>query len=130
MSDDRELDLPPASVLDASGLRSVIDAWHEGMQILSPEWRYLYINEAAARHARKTRAELIGRTMLECYPGVEKTPMFKVLERCMRDRRRVSFPNDFKYEDGTHAQFELRIQPCPEGLIVLSLERKLPEELR
>lgn len=121
-----ELDLTVASVLDATGLRSVIDAWHEGMQILSPDWRYLYINDAAAQHGRKNRAELIGRTLLECYPGVEKTPLFQTLERCMRERTSTSLLNDFEYPDGTHAPFELRIQPCPEGLIVLSLERRPP----
>jgi signal transduction histidine kinase/CheY-like chemotaxis protein len=60
--------------------------------------------------------------MLACYPGIERTPMFAVLDRCMRERRSETFENEFEYEDGRCAWFELRIQPCPEGLIVMSLD--------
>jgi PAS domain S-box-containing protein len=110
-------------VLDALRLRDVIDAWDEGMQIFSPEFRYLYINEAAARHGRRTREELYGRTLLECYPGVETTEMFAVLQRCMREHSSAMMENQFEYPDGSRAWFDLRIKPCPEGLIILSLAR-------
>jgi len=114
-------------VLDADQLQSVIDAWDEGMQILSPEWRYLYINGAAARHGRKTREELYGRTLLECYPGVESTPLYGVMKRCMHEHSSALMVNEFEYPDGSKAWFELRIKPCAEGIIVLSLARAAGE---
>jgi hypothetical protein len=110
-------------VLDAAQLREVLDDWKEGMQILSPEWRYLYINETAAQHGRRSRGELLGKTLVECYPGVEQTPMFAALQHCMRERVSATFENDFEYPDGSRGAFELHVQPCPEGLIVLSLSR-------
>jgi len=114
-------------VLDAERLQSVIDAWDEGMQILSPEWRYLYVNAAAARHGRKTREELYGRTLLECYPGIEATPLYGVMKRCMHDHSSALMLNEFLYPDGGTGWFELRIKPCAEGVIVLSLPRAAGE---
>jgi hypothetical protein len=62
-----------AATIDPIRLRDTIDVLREGIQILSPEWRYLYLNDAAARHGRSTREALLGKTMLECYPGIEAT---------------------------------------------------------
>lgn len=108
--------------LEASRLCGMLESLREGIQILSPDWRYLYLNEAAAAHGRKRREKLLGRTLLECYPGIETAPVFELLERCLRDQVAASLENEFKYADGQRAWFELRINPCPEGLIVLSLD--------
>jgi PAS domain S-box-containing protein len=108
--------------IDALALRDTLDLLREGIQVLSPEWRYVYVNDAVAVHGRKAREELLGNTMLECYPGIERTAVFKVLETCMRERRTEHIENEFEYEGGQRAWFELRIQPCTEGLIVLSLD--------
>ena len=108
--------------LDARELRATLDFLREGIQILAPDWRYVYVNDAVAAHGRKARDELVGRTMFECYPGIETTAMFKVLQACMRDRRSEHVENEFSYDSGQRAWFELRIQPCTEGLIVLSLD--------
>ena len=59
--------------LDALELRDTLDLLREGIQILSPEWRYMYVNDAVAAHGRKARDELLGKTMFECYPGIERT---------------------------------------------------------
>jgi anti-anti-sigma regulatory factor len=106
----------------SSLVQEAVDSLEEGLQILSPEWRYLHVNPVAARQGRKPAAELIGKTMLECYPGIDQTSMFAVLERCMRERATYTLENEFTYEDGAHAWFELRVRPCPAGLVILSLD--------
>lgn len=103
-------------------LPDTLDALQEGVQILSPDLRYLYVNEAAARQGRKPRAELVGKTMVECYPGIDRTPMFAMLQRCLTERRADTMENEFTYEDGKRAWFELRIRPCPAGVVLLSLD--------
>ncbi|HVU11406.1 MAG TPA: GAF domain-containing protein, partial [Phototrophicaceae bacterium] len=108
-----------------------LDYLLEGCQIISPDWRYLYINDTAAQHGLKTPKELIGHTMMEAYPGIEATPMFDALAQSMIDRVAQRVENNFQYPDGTSAWFELSIQPVPEGLFILSLdisERKRSEE--
>ncbi|MBI5928304.1 MAG: PAS domain S-box protein [Chloroflexi bacterium] len=108
-----------------------LDIMLEGCQIIGFDWRYLYVNDMAARHGRHTKDELLGYTMMERYPGIEKTQMFNILQRCMEERSIERIENPFAYPDGTSAWFELRVQPVPEGIFILSLditERKQVEE--
>ena len=71
----------------------------EGCQIIDRNWRYLYMNEAAARHGHVKREELLGRTMMEAYPGIEKTEMYSALERCMNEGVPGHMENEFSYPD-------------------------------
>ncbi len=103
-------------------LRQTVDHMREGIQVLAPDWRYVYVNEAAARHGRKPREELVGKTLLECYPGMEKTEVFGVMERCMKERRAAQLETPFTFDSGETAWFELRVQPCEAGIVVLSLD--------
>jgi PAS domain S-box-containing protein len=102
--------------------RDAFDHLLEGCQILSPEWRYLYINDIAVHHARKSRQELIGQTLPDLYPGVVDTPMFSMLEQCLRERQSTRLTSEFTYEDGSKAWFELSAEPVPEGVLVLSID--------
>jgi signal transduction histidine kinase len=80
------------------------------------------VNSAAAMHGRREASELVGRTMQECYPGIEQTPMFAMLGKCFDDGVPVSMKNEFLYADGSKGMFELRIQRCALGLVVLSID--------
>ncbi len=102
--------------------REVLDSLHEGCQVLGTDWRYLYVNDAVVAQSRKTRDELIGRTMMECYPGIEQTPMFDALRRCMHERTSSRLENEFTFADGARTWFELRIVPVPQGVCVLSID--------
>lgn len=112
---------------------TTLDTLIEGFQLISFDWRYLYVNDAVVKHSKYTREELLGYTMMEKYPGIEKTPMFDLLKQCMKERRSDCFENEFTYPDNSKGWFELRIQPVSEGLFVLSIditERKKVEENR
>jgi PAS domain S-box-containing protein len=102
--------------------RTTLDNMLEGCQIIGFDWRYIYVNDAVARQGRKKPEELLHRTMMEAYPGIENTDMFRVLQRCMEERLRDSMENEFTFPDGAVGWFELRIQPVPEGLFILSLD--------
>lgn len=102
--------------------RSTLENLMEGCQIISRDWRYVYLNEIAAGHGQKTVPELVGRTMQEVFPGIEQTPMFALLRDSMADGRPRQMENQFTYKDGTSAWFHLFIQPVPEGLFILSLD--------
>jgi putative nucleotidyltransferase with HDIG domain/PAS domain S-box-containing protein len=94
----------------------------EGCQIVDFNWRYLYLNEAAARQARSTRRHLLGRTMPAVFPGIERTPLFETLTRCMRQREPASLETEFTYPDGSAGWFEVRVHPVPAGLFLLSID--------
>ncbi len=113
-------------------LDAVLDSLEEGVQVLSHDWRYEYVNAAAARQGRSRPEQLVGRTMLDCYPGIERTPMFATLVRCRDEKRAENLDNEFTYEDGSRAWFELRIRPYANGVVILSLDMtaRKTDELR
>ena len=111
--------------------RSTLENMQEGYQIIGFDWRYIYVNESVCRQAYKTKEELIGFTMMEKFPGIENTDMFKVLIRCMEERIPEIMENEFYFGNNNKGWFQLSIQPVPEGIFILSLditERKKAEE--
>ena len=112
-------------------LRSTLESMMEGCQIIGYDWRYLFLNDSAAIHGLRNKDELLGHTMMECYPGIEKSDMFAALRRCMEERTPHHMVNEFIYPDGSKGWFELSIQPAPNGIFILSnevTERKRAEE--
>jgi PAS domain S-box-containing protein len=110
--------------------RTTLDGVLEGCQLIGFDWRYLYLNDAAAVHNRRPNAELLGRTMPESWPGIESTELFAMLDRCMRERVALHRETEFVFLDGTSGWFDVRCQPVPEGIFVLSIdisERKSAE---
>jgi signal transduction histidine kinase/CheY-like chemotaxis protein len=101
---------------------SALDNMVEGLQIIGRDWRYLYVNDAAAAHGRRPRDELIGHTMMECYPGIETTAMFRKLDHVMQGGEAKRFENKFAYPDGATRHFDLHFEPVQEGVLVLSLD--------
>ena len=109
----------------------VLENMLEGAQIVGFDWRYQYVNDAAAGQGHEAKEKLQGRTMMEAYPGIEQTELFTVMQDCMSNRTRHHMENEFVYPDGSKGWFELSIQPVPEGIFILSMdisERKRAEE--
>ncbi len=110
--------------------RSTMDAMIEGCQILDFDWRYVYLNATAEAHGRRPRAELLGRRFADMWPGVAATELFQKIRACLVDRVADHMENEFEYPDGRVGWFDLRFEPVPEGVLILSVdiaERKLHE---
>lgn len=110
-------------------LQLTLDYMIEGCQIIDYDWRYIYVNEAAAKQGRKTKEELLGYTMMQIYPGIDRTNLFNYLRSSMTNRISHQVYNEFTYPDGTKGWFELRIEPVPEGILVLSLDATRKKEI-
>ncbi len=111
--------------------RGTLDAMMEGCQIVGFDWRYRYVNAAAVRQGHSSVEALLGRTMMEAYPGIESTAMFTRLKRCMEDRAPQQLENEFLFPDGSGGWFQLLVHPVPDGIFILSQdisERKLQEK--
>jgi diguanylate cyclase (GGDEF)-like protein/PAS domain S-box-containing protein len=109
---------------------NVLDNMMEGAQIIGFDWRYLYVNDAAAKHGHETKENLLGRTMMEMYPNIEHTAIFATIKLCMEERTSHMLENEFTYPDGDKGWFELSVQPVEEGVFILSndiTERKKNE---
>lgn len=128
---EERLQAQEAAQESGARLRSTMDSMLEGAQIIGPGWRYLYVNDAVAKQGRQTREALLGRTMMEMYPGIEQTELFKLLQRCMDTGEPAVLANEFEFPDGSVGWFDLSIQRVPEGVFILSsdvTERKRAED--
>ena len=101
---------------------TTLDSIMEGCQLLGFDWRYLYINPAAAKHNRRPGGEMLGRTMTEVWPGIEQTGVFAMFQRTMTERIPLHEEVEFTFPDGGIGWFDVRSQPVPEGLFILSLD--------
>ena len=112
----------------------VLDTMLEGCQIIGPDWRYLYVNDAVARHGRLPKENLLGHKITEVYPGIEKTEVFTFMQRCMQEHIPHNMENEFIFPEGDRGWFELRIQPVPQGIFLLSIDitekKKFQDALR
>jgi two-component system, cell cycle sensor histidine kinase and response regulator CckA len=102
--------------------QDVLNSLLEGCQVIGFDYRYLYVNDTVVAQGRQSREQLVGRTMMECYPGIEGTPMFGALQRCLTERKHDRMENEFTFPDGSKGWFELRFVPVPEGTCILSLD--------
>ena len=119
-------------VASEARFRQTLDNMMEGAQIIDYGWRYVYVNSALEKQAKFKKHELIGYTMMEKYPGIENTEVFRLMKKCMDERTPETCINEFNFPDGTKEWFELMIQPVNEGIFILSqdiTDRKLSEFL-
>jgi PAS domain S-box-containing protein len=110
-------------------VRVALDCLAEGFQVIDINWKYVYVNPAAAKHGRSEVATLMGQVMMDAYPGIDQTPMFEVLRECMERRTSRDIENEFTFPDGSTRWFELRIRPVPVGICIYSADiesRKRP----
>lgn len=111
--------------------RRTLDGLLEGCQIIGHDWCYRYINDAADKHNRRPKEELLGRKYMEMWPGIESTEVFAMIRRCLEERIPHEMENEFTHPDGTKGWYELSIQAVPEGVLILSHDitgRKRTEE--
>ena len=102
--------------------RSTLDHMLEGCQIIGFDWRYIYINEAAEKQNRRSNKELLGNTYMDMWPGIETTKVFATIKQCLEERIALHMENEFTFPDGATGWFDLRIQPVPEGVFILSMD--------
>ena len=101
---------------------SAFDYMIEGVQVIDKDSRYVYINAAAALQGKKSKEELVGRTMMEMYPGIENTLVYKRIRKCLKERKPSSMLNEFEFPDGSKGWFELRMQPIEDYVLIMSFD--------
>ncbi|MDN3656043.1 PAS domain S-box protein [Ferruginibacter paludis] len=102
--------------------RNSLDIMLEGVQIIGFDWRYIYVNDALAKHAKYEKEELLGYTVMEKFPGIENTDLFKVCQQCFDERIAIHLETEFEFPDKSTGWFEFNFQPVPEGIFILSVD--------
>ncbi|MFS8131234.1 MAG: PAS domain-containing protein, partial [Candidatus Dojkabacteria bacterium] len=98
------------------------DKKSEGCQVIDPEFRYLYLNDTTVTQSRKTKEELLGKSMMESYPGIEKGELFIKIKKCLETKTMQKMENKFTYPDGKIGYFDLKFQPVEEGVFIFSVD--------
>jgi PAS domain S-box-containing protein len=102
--------------------RDKLDNMMEGVSIIGFDWTYQYVNDTLVKTTKFKRKELLGWTIMDRYPGIETTPLFKVLKRVMKTRIAQQVEHMLTSADGSISFLQLSIQPVPEGIFVLSID--------
>lgn len=100
----------------------VFDNLPEGVQALNFEWKYVYLNDIAVNQSKLKREDLLNHSIVELYPGVEKTEMFEALSFVMKERVSKNMINKFEYADKSVSYFNLYIEPIEIGIIIFSFD--------
>jgi PAS domain S-box-containing protein len=110
---------------------STLENTLEGCQIIGFDWRFLFINDASVKQARGEKEAILGKTVMQVFPGIENSTPFKAIQNCMMNRVSCKVENEFVFDDGSTCWFELSIHPVPEGIFILSVDinaRKFAED--
>ncbi|MCO6498876.1 MAG: PAS domain-containing sensor histidine kinase [Vicingus serpentipes] len=113
---------------------SVFDNMLEGVQIINPDFEYVYVNDTVAKHGKSSKEQLLGKKMMDIYPGIEHTQMFDLLKKCMNERINQKMINEFDFPDGSKGYFDLIMNPVSEGVLIMSIDiteqKRMENELR
>ncbi len=93
----------------------VLNSITEGFFALDREWHFTYLNREAEVILEKTSEELLGRSILDVYPGVRTGPFGEVYRIAMEGR---PAPSVVAYYDDHDRWYEAHAYPAPMGISV------------
>lgn len=109
-------------------IESVLASITDTHILFDRQWRYVYVNDAAARAIGRPREQILGRTLWELFPDIVGTELDRQYHRAMGERVPAAFDFHYSNRDTCWAN---RFYPTPEGLAVFATditERKRSEE--
>jgi PAS domain S-box-containing protein len=112
-------------------LRNTLDSMSEGYGVIGRDWRYRFLNSAGAKQGRVNSQDVVGRRVMDVFPGIEKTRLFEAIQRGMEARTPVRDEEEFTSADGTKRWIAINVSPAADGIAVLSAditERRQAEE--
>lgn len=112
--------------------KSILDSILDGFIAFDSQWRYTYVNPAAASMMGKTPEALLGQTLWEVWPHASGSEFGAVYRRAVAEN--VPLQMEGYYPEPVNAWFEVRCYPSPEGLSMFFTEtterRQRDEQLR
>jgi PAS domain S-box-containing protein len=107
----------------------LLESISDGFNSFDREWRYTYVNAAAAKMLGKAPEELLGKKIWELWPHAADSPFGAAYRRAVAEN--VPVQVEAFYPEPLNAWFEARCYPSPEGLSLFftdTSERKRAEE--
>ena len=104
------------------------DSIADGVYAIDPDWRFTHVNDEALRHMRKTREEILGRTLFDVYPDARGSVIETEFSRAMKSGEPGHFENHSLITEKT---LEVHAYPGIDNLTILFrdvTERKQAEK--
>lgn len=105
-------DFPPLANQQALAL---LETSTDGVFVVDADWRFVYLSPNSEVSFRKTRAELIGKSLWEEYPATLNTRFFTEYHRAMKERISVSTED---YDPSEKQWYEGHASPFQSGLLI------------
>lgn len=103
--------------------RLLLENIKEGVQIISHNWKFLFVNKSAMKqHNLQDEKKILGLKVTQLYPAIRNTSIFNELQTCMQQKIPKSLEFEHEFPDDLKKYFYLSIQPLPEGLFILSTD--------
>lgn len=98
----------------------ILDDLTSGVQVISKDMRYLYLNKALLKEVASDSEGIVGYKMTEKFPGIERTQIYQEICRSLATQTPGVFTNEFTFPDGRTAYYEIAIEIIPEGVMLFS----------
>ncbi len=92
---------------------SILESISDGFNMLDREWRYTYVNAAAAKMVGKSPGELLGKRLWDLWPQAENSPFETAYRKAVAENVPVNV--EAFYPDPLNAWFDVRCYPSPDG---------------
>lgn len=110
----------------------LFDNLYEGIQVLSKDLKYVYVNDALSKQLRTKKKNLEGFPIVDVFPIIKKSYLLVKLKECLEEQKIIQVIESYHYPDGTKMWAKIKIQPYEDGLFVISTDitkRKKAEAL-
>jgi PAS domain S-box-containing protein len=112
-----------------SRIQDILERMGDGFVTFDRQWRYTYVNPAAAEAFHMKPEQLLGRNLWELWPAAYDLPIGAAFRRSLEENIPIQF--EICYPDPLNEWFECRCYPMPDGLaafFTIVTERKRAEE--
>ncbi|GEM_PF-5630863 len=93
-----------------------------GAQVISSDMEYLYLNPFLLNELNMRADEIIGYSMSEKFPGVEKIDVYKKIQHCLKTGEKQQFTNEFVYKNKGRVFYDVLVQKVPEGVLIFTTD--------
>ncbi|MCW7466088.1 response regulator [Leptospira levettii] len=97
-----------------------MDDFSFGVQVVSHDLRYLYLNKILLSEINMQEVQLLNKRMSDVFPGIENSDIYKAIEKTIASKSSEKVINEFTLPNGNTTYYELDLQPIPQGAIIFS----------
>ena len=108
---------------------SILESMTDGFYLLDDSFKFVYINEIAEKNIQRKKSDVIGRDLLEVFPGVEGSNFHRKLINSLEENKVVNFE---EYFETLSSWYYVKVHPLKKGGLAIYFqdisERKQTEE--